>query len=620
MAFPTRGGFSCILNIPSDLIVGKHQMNVYQCVTAGYTAPETGEWVASKFAPNHELREEIRKFINNPEWDDPELPWIDLHVQICKKIIDQEYKINPNLKIFWQLEKSMASGRYHCHILFIEGANSRQIGWIIKRMRREANNQLSEMLHFYCNDYSKSQIWGALVNIQSAMISLNRGYSPRLGKPIPQPVNPYTFLKYYMYNSAKQSFIRGATCNLAEQLPLGTRCAQFVGSPCLDEGPELTSQNLEPGECLPVSYVSTETDWNSGGGDSIIRTGVMEKLCMEALRLCRDHKVFTQKQFKLLFPDKFMAFSSRNHGLLKLEETINLYVETIIHEHDAWSIAKSIHGEIDTDNMDNNLALRLSIYQGYDPKYTARMILCWLSGKTGKKNALYFYGPANTGKTMMAESICKMVGIYGNVNHTNKNFPFNDCHNKAILWWEECMMLEEYVEPAKCILGGSAVRVDKKNHDSLLLPKTPIVITSNSDITQVNNRNAISSAHAAAIRSRCLKFTYNNWLTSNWGLITVKDMYQFLSWGELDGIPDVHGLLTCHPEFNGTLPYNQPKGKFCHDCTTQFSATANLTVCASCGAWTRKPFSEESPPAYTGSEKELFEQANEGKKRHKNKY
>nr|AQR59103.1 nonstructural protein [Chicken parvovirus] len=613
MAFPTRGGFSAILNLPSDLIVGQKNMPVFECVTAGYTSPDSGEFVASRFPPNHELRQEIRNFIGNPEWEDPDLTWIDFHIQLAKHAIDVETKLNPSLQIFWQMEKSSQSGRYHLHMLFVEGCTSRQITWIIKRMRREICNKAAEMLHMFCPDFPKSQIWGSLVNIQNAMLSLNRGYSPRIGKPIPQPVNPYSFLKYYMFNSAKMSFLRGATPKLAEKLPMGTRYARFEGSPDLDEGPEIPSQELTPGDTLPVCYVSTETDWGNGGGETVIKTSIIEKLCMEALRLCRENHIFTMKAFKLKFPDKFMQFSSRNQGLVKLDETINLYCETIIHDHNAWEIAKSIHGDVDTAELDDNLAIRLCSYQGYSPKYVARLILCWLSGQSGKKNALYFHGPANTGKTMMAESICKMVQIYGNVNHNNKNFPFNDCHNKAVLWWEECSMTDEHVESAKCIMGGSSVRIDKKNQDSVLLCKTPIVITSNNDITQVSSRNAISTVHAAAIRARCLKFTFNNWLTSNWGLITVEQMYQFLCWGELDGIPNVDSLLKDHPEFNGTLPFNQPKGKFCADCVNQFSTATNLTVCPACSGWTRKPFSEEEEPPYTGSESGLFEKANEGK-------
>nr|QTE03794.1 MAG: nonstructural protein 1 [Emberiza pusilla parvoviridae sp.] len=230
----------------------------------------------------------------------------------------------------------------------------------------------------------------------------------------------------------------------------------------------------------------------------------------------------------------------------------------------------------------------------------------------GKKNTIYFFGPANTGKTMMAESICKMVGIYGNVNHNNLNFPFNDCHGKAIIWWEECSMNETFVEAAKCILGGSAVRVDKKGKDSVLVQRTPVVVTSNNDITVTTCRNATSTAHAPALRSRCMKFQFNNWLTSNWGLITPQHMYEFLLWAEQHFSPTLESVLTAHPEFGDTIPYNQPRASWCADCTPQFSTKENLTLCPTCTGWTRIPC-KELTCEYTGSEVELMSGLTEGK-------
>ena len=141
MAFPTRGGFCAILNLPTDLLVGNNKFEVFQALTAGYTSPENGEFVAAKMPCNHELRQDIRHFIGNPEWDDPDMPWMDLHIQLTKHLLELEWKLNNNLKIFWQLEKS-PSGRVHVHLLFIEGLSSRAIPWVIKRMRREACNWL----------------------------------------------------------------------------------------------------------------------------------------------------------------------------------------------------------------------------------------------------------------------------------------------------------------------------------------------------------------------------------------------------------------------------------------------------------------------------------------------
>lgn len=211
----------------------------------------------------------------------------------------------------------------------------------------------------------------------------------------------------------------------------------------------------------------------------------------------------------------------------------------------------------------------------------------------------------------MAESICKMVKLYGNVNHTNQNFPFNDCHGKAVLWWEECVMVDSYVESAKCIMGGSGVRVDKKGEDSILISKTPMVITSNNDITVCQSRNALMTVHQAPIRARCMKYTFNNWLTSNWGLITPADMYQFISWGELQAPMTIESWLafnSIQPE-NG-IPYNQKRLEPCADCS-QVAPRNSSFVCETCGAWkcAELPASEWEG----GTESELYQALGTGK-------
>nr|QTE03741.1 MAG: nonstructural protein 1 [Phoenicopteridae parvo-like hybrid virus] len=613
MAFPTRGGFSGVLMLPDSIQLqnGKITFRIRDCINHGYTAPATGEYVASALPIDHENLTQIRSFKENEKWDHPEIRWIQFHLKLIQQAISMEEQMNPAIKIFWQAEESGAN-RIHIHVLFVDGITSRGIGWVFKRMRREIVKNASETLHAYCPDFPQAQIWGALNNLSSALFSMNRGYSPRMGKAIPQPVNPHSFMSVYLYNPRKNIILRGATQSAKDMGLSLTKISDSFGLPPLEENPEVQCQTMRPGDTLPLSYVSTETDWNSCNTETILKTGIMEKLCMEALRLCKEKNVFNLRDFKLQFPDKFMQFSARNNGINKLTETINLFVDTAVSHSTAWEIAKKINGDVDTDDIDNNLVVRLCTWQGYSPKYVSHTTLCWLSGEMGKKNTLYLYGPPNTGKTMFAESICRMVQVYGNVNHNNMNFPFNDCHGKAIIWWEECTMHETYVEAAKCIMGGSGVRVDKKGQDSILVEKTPVIITSNNDITQVTSRNAISGNHQAAIRARCLKFNFNNWLTSNWGLITPKDMYQFLCWGELFGPITLEGYLHLNPTFRDHIPYNQPKSNPCDTCFTQYNTEENLTVCPVCSAWTRKPFNDNSPGQYDGTEDSVYKNITEG--------
>nr|QKE54949.1 MAG: nonstructural protein [Parvoviridae sp.] len=587
MATPTTGGFSGVFTFPQEFLVGKNLFKAREAVCAGYAAPDTGEFVASKFPLNHEFREQIREFLGDPNWDDPDLPWIQLTWDLAKRMCALEEQLNPNCRIFLQLERS-ETNLWHVHFLFIDSHTRRNITWAAKRMRREMCNWAAEVLHTFCPDYNKNQIWGSLQNLAVAAFSINRAYSAKLGKSIPQPVNPYAMLEKYFWQPNKECFLRGGTKLVHESCDLTKKSAPFTLTP-LEDVPDLPSLSPKPGDTLPISYVSTLSKCQESYTPHVLKEGVFEILCMEALRLCKEHMLFTQKDFKLKFPEKFMSFSCRRGGIEKLESTMELFKETIIHTHSAWDIAKARHGEPEFDNISNNKVCKLCTYQGYRPCDVGILLLMWLKGDTGKKNTIYFYGPANTGKTMMAESICKMVGLYGNVNHNNQNFPFNDCHNKAVLWWEECHMDEVFVEAAKCILGGSGVRVDRKGHDSVLVQKTPVVITSNNDITVVTNRNSTNTSHAAALRSRCFRFVFNNWLSSNWGLITVEDMYEFLSWIEAIFNPSVEKYFANHKYLCGTFPYNVIKDKPCERiCSLQINSEENLELCPTCSCWTRK--------------------------------
>ncbi|AVR53746.1 nonstructural protein 1 [Pileated finch aveparvovirus] len=610
MAIPTSGAFSAVFMLPDEILLGNNEFSLRNAVNSGYSDPKSGEFIKSKFPTNHEFLEDIRAFVGDPGWSSTDLAWIWLHNNLISQALGTESKLNPSAKIFWQTEISK-EGKVHVHIVFISGFQSRNISWTMKRIRRDICKAFSEIMNTFMPEFGTSQWWAMLTNISPAMLSLNRAYSPKLGKTVPQGVNPYAFLKFYLYNPKKTVLSRGGSDNIMDHYPMKSLDDQFDLQP--DESdPQVPTMTVAPGDDLPLTYVSTEADWDAGGGLSVLKTGVMEKLCMEALRLCKEKMIFTEKDFKLEYPDKFLQFASRTRGIEKLNETIDLFVETITARESAWNIAKARMGEVDEIDLDNNLVVRLLTHQGYAPKYVGHLLVTWLSDKLGKKNTVYFFGPANTGKTMMAESICKMVGIYGNVNHNNENFPFNDCHAKAIIWWEECSMNEKYVEAAKCILGGSAVRVDRKGKDSMLVTKTPVVVTSNNDITVVTSRNSISSVHAAALRSRCMKFHFTSWLTSNWGLITPQMMYEFLIWAERLYDPTLDGILQHQPQFGDNIPFNQPRGEWCSDCSPQFTTQPTVTVCPTCTGWTRVPVGDLSCE-YTGSEVELMNNLTEGK-------
>ncbi len=130
-------------------------------------------------------------------------------------------------------------------------------------------------------------------------------------------------------------------------------------------------------------------------------------------------------------------------------------------------------GQQPVEDISSNRIYKILELNGYDPQYAASVFLGWATKKFGKRNTIWLFGPATTGKTNIAEAIAHTVPFYGCVNWTNENFPFNDCVDKMVIWWEEGKMTAKVVESAKAILGGSKVRVDQKCKSSAQIDPDP---------------------------------------------------------------------------------------------------------------------------------------------------
>lgn len=181
--------------------------------------------------------------------------------------------------------------------------------------------------------------------------------------------------------------------------------------------------------------------------------------------------------------------------------------------------------------IEQNRFYKIFKLNGYNPAKVAQLFVEWSRRELGKRNSLYLYGPATTGKTIIADSICHAVPFYGCVNWNNENFPFNDCVNKMVIWWEEGRITGKIVEAAKAILCGVTCRVDRKGHDSVEIQGTPVIITSNLDMTAVYEGNVVSYQHQQALQERLTMLRLTHRLHNGFGKITPEEVYQWFDWG-----------------------------------------------------------------------------------------
>lgn len=193
------------------------------------------------------------------------------------------------------------------------------------------------------------------------------------------------------------------------------------------------------------------------------------------------------------------------------------------------------------EDVSTNRVYRIFEMNGYDPRLAGSILYGWANRQFGKRNTIWLYGPATTGKTIIAEAIAHAVPFYGCVNWNNENFPFNDSVNKMLIWWEEGKMTAKVVEAAKCILGGSRVRVDQKCKSSQQIESTPVIITSNTDLTVVVDGNTTTMEHRQPLEDRMFQFNLVNRLTPTFGKVTKQEIREFFKWAELNRteVPDV---------------------------------------------------------------------------------
>nr|QTE04053.1 MAG: nonstructural protein 1 [Turdus hortulorum parvoviridae sp.] len=147
-----------------------------------------------------------------------------------------------------------------------------------------------------------------------------------------------------------------------------------------------------------------------------------------------------------------------------------------------------------------------------------------LNLKSDKQNCIWVWGPSNTGKTTLMESL---VNIYfpSSVgkpdNNVRSNFPFNNCVGKRLIFWEEPYITPENIENVKCLMSGSTFAADVKYQSNLEIEKTPVLVTSN----KVPWAGLVDQT---VMRSRCFSFKLATHLSEEWLKDNATVMFPFV--------------------------------------------------------------------------------------------
>lgn len=305
-----------------------------------------------------------------------------------------------------------------------------------------------------------------------------------------------------------------------------------------------------------------------------------EKLMLNLLDKCNELNLLVYEDLVANCPELLLMLEGQPGGARLIEQVLGMHHINVCSNFTALNYL--FHLYPDTTLSSNNKALQLLLIQGYNPLMVGHALCCVLNKQFGKQNTVCFYGPASTGKTNMAKAIVQGIRLYGCVNHLNKGFVFNDCRQRLVIWWEECLMHQDWVEPAKCILGGTECRIDVKHRDSVLLTQTPVIISTNHDIYAVVGGNSVSHVHAAPLKERVIQLNFMKQLPQTFGEITPGEIAALLQW--------------CFNEYECTLtgfktkwsldkiPNSFPLGVLCPTHSQDFVLHEN-GYCTDCGGY-----------------------------------
>nr|QSH48279.1 NS1 [Chufflevirus sp.] len=124
---------------------------------------------------------------------------------------------------------------------------------------------------------------------------------------------------------------------------------------------------------------------------------------------------------------------------------------------------------------------KILLHQGIEPSKFDEIFYAWITKSDSKKNTICIQGPSNTGKSAFISGLKQCI-MWGEITNGNSGFNFEGLLEQNIGVWEEPLMGPELAEKAKQVFEGMVCSIPVKYKKPHMLPRTPIIITTNHDV------------------------------------------------------------------------------------------------------------------------------------------
>lgn len=423
-----------------------------------------------------------------------------VYVKLAEQIIEQirlewSFRVGKSYADFYQLEQ--ADSGFHIHVL-LETKDVK--GFVLARFLSSFKQRIRDRVY------------------AGREILLDNWFKPRKSKNVGganQTVDEGYILNYLL--PKRQSELQYAWSNIEKYVPALLNIA---------ERERIVAEHQEL-----VKQLQAERAANGEVNPRV--SGKTSERYMALVNWLVEHGITSEKEWIREDQESYLTHNASSSSRSQIKAALDNASKIMMLTKSAEDY---LIGQSPPSCPEENRVYKIFKMNGYDPVLAGSILLGWAKRQFGKRNAIWLYGPATTGKTNIAEAIAHAVPFYGCVNWTNENFPFNDCVDKMLIWWEEGKMTAKIVESAKAILGGSKVRVDQKCKASQQIDSTPVIITSNTDMTIVVDGNMTTMEHRQPLEDRMFQFYLGLRLPDDFGKITKAEVRAFFKWAELNKV------------------------------------------------------------------------------------
>lgn len=243
-------------------------------------------------------------------------------------------------------------------------------------------------------------------------------------------------------------------------------------------------------------------------------------------------RVVSPEDWMMNAPDSYIQFMAQPGGETLLKNTIDICTLTLSRTKSAFELIseKAEKTKLLTYSILESRSAKIFMGHGWNPIKVMHAMCCVLNRQGGKRNSILLHGPASTGKSIIAQAIAQAVGNVGCYNAANVNFPFNDCTNKNLIWVEEAGNFGVQVNQFKAICSGQTIRIDQKGKGSKQIEPTPVILTTNEDITKVRIGCEERPEHTQPIKDRLLNIHLVKKLSGDFGLIDTQEWPLICAW------------------------------------------------------------------------------------------